>query len=138
VVDAFWESFPPFWQRVKTHIRDVAAQQFEISVEQFHILRHIRRGQASVSELAEAKNISRPAISQAVDLLVNKGLITRTTDAHDRRHIQLALTASGDALLDAISEDTRQWMMQTLSPLSAEELLALAQAMTSLRKVQSL
>ena len=135
-VETFWETFPPFWHRVRNHIRQVAVEQFDISVEQFHILRNIRRGKCSVSELADAKNISRPAISQGVDALVNKGFISRATDANDRRHVQLALTDSGNALLDAISVDTRQWMMQSLSPLSDEELQALTQAMDSLRKTQ--
>ena len=105
-------------------------------MEQFHILRHIRGGCGSVSELAEAKNISRPAISHGVDMLVNKGLVTRTPDPRDRRHVQLALTDSGNALLDAIFKNTRQWMIQALSPLGDEELQALTRAMNSLRKVQ--
>ena len=136
-VDAFWENIPPFWQRINTHIRQAAAEQFDLSVEQFHILRHIRRGRDTVSELAEAKNLSRPAISQAVELLVQKGLITRTTSTQDRRHIRLALTDAGDALLDAIFDDTRQWMMQVLSTLSGEELDALAQGLDTLRKTQA-
>jgi DNA-binding MarR family transcriptional regulator len=136
-VETFWETVPPFWQRIRAHIHQVATEQFDISVEQFHILRHIRRGQASVSELAEAKNISRPAISQAVNLLVNKGFITRIPDTRDRRHVRLALTASGDALLDAIFDETRQWMIQILSPLSDEELQSLTQGMDSLRKTQA-
>lgn len=133
-VDIFWETFPPFWHSIRAHIRHTAAEQFEISVEQFHILRHIRRGHGSVSELAEAKNISRPAISQGVNALVNKGLIVRAPDPLDRRHVQLALTDSGDVLLDTIFKDTRQWMMQMLAPLSDEELQLLTQAMQSLRK----
>lgn len=135
-VEAFWEVFPPFWQRVRGHIRQVAAEQYDISVEQFHILRHIRRGQGSVSELAEAKNISRPAISQAVDVLVHKGLVIRIPDTQDRRHIQLALTDPGNALLDAIFGETYQWMAQLLSPLDDEELQTLTQAMEFLRKIQ--
>ena len=134
-VEAFWETFPPFWQRVRAHIRQVAAERFEISVEQFHILRHIRHGQGSVSELAEAKNISRPAISQGVDVLVNKGFITRTTETRDRRHVRLDLTPAGDAVLDVVFEDTHRWMMQTLAPLSEAELQILIRGMESLRKI---
>lgn len=136
-VDTFWETFPPFWHRVRARIRQVAVEQFDLSVEQFHILRHIRQGQSTVSELAEAKNISRAAISQAVDLLVQKGLITRTPDTKDRRHVRLALTVSGNTLLDALFDNIRKWMMQTLSPLSDEELHALIRAMNSLRKTQA-
>ena len=134
-VETFWETFPPFWHRVRAHIRQAAAERFEISVEQFHILRNIRHGQGSVSELAEAKNISRAAISQGVDGLVNKGYITRTTEARDRRHVRLDLTPAGDTVLDMVFEDTHQWMMQTLSPLSEAEVETLIRAMEALRKV---
>ena len=135
-VETFWETFPAFWQRVRAHIRQVAVEQFDISVEQFHVLRYIRGGQGSISELAEAKNISRPATSQIVEVLVQKGLIRRTHDARDRRYIQLTLTDSGNALLDAIFDNTRHWMMQILMPLSDEELDVLARALDSLRKTQ--
>ncbi len=134
-VDTFWETFVPFWQQVRAHIRQVATEHFDISVEQFHILRLVRRGKRSVSELAEARNLSRPAVSQAVEALVQKGLISRLPDTQDRRHIWLVLTSPGNTLLDAVFEDTRGWMMQALSPLSDEELNDLVQAMDSLRKV---
>ena len=135
-VEIFWETIPPFWHQVRAYIRQTAAEQFDISVEQFHILRHIKLGDSSVSELAEAKNISRPAVSQAVDLLVQRGFITRTTDSRDRRHVQLALTPAGTALLDAVSDNVRRWMMAALSPLSDEELQTLVSGMECLRKIQ--
>ncbi len=138
VVDAFWETMLPFWHRVRDHIRQAAAERFDISVEQFHVLRYIRRGHGSVSELAEAKHISRPAVSQAVDALVERGLIARTRDTDDRRYVRLALTDAGNTLLDAVFEDTRQWMIQALTPLDDEELYTLLQAMNSLRKTESL
>ena len=77
-LDKFWETIPPLWGYIRAHIRAVATENFDISVEQFHLLRFIRRGQCSVSDLADVKNISRPAVSQGVDALVNKGLVTRT------------------------------------------------------------
>jgi len=134
-VDVFWETFPLFWRRIQAHIRTVAVEQFGISVEQFHILRHVRKGLDSVSALAEVKNISRPAISQSVDLLVTRGLLARTTNPQDRRHIRLDLTAEGNALLDAVFGDTRQWMMETIAPLSNDEIRALTRSMESLKKI---
>ena len=134
-VDGFWETFPPLWRMIQAHIREVAVEQFNITVEQFHILRHIRRGRDSVSALAKAKDISRPAISQSVDLLVTKGLINRTIDPLDRRHVKLDLTADGNDLMDAIFGDTRQWMMKTFALLSADEIQALIRSMESLRKI---
>jgi DNA-binding MarR family transcriptional regulator len=134
-VDVFWETFPPLWRMIQAHIREVAVEQCNITVEQFHILRHIRRGQDSVSGLAKVKDISRPAISQSVDLLVIRGFIVRTIDPQDRRHVKLDLTAEGKLLMDAIFGDTRQWMMKTLKPLSAGEIQALTLSMESLRKI---
>ena len=134
-VDAFWETYPPLWRKIQAHIRQVAEERFAITVEQFHILRFIRRGRDSVSALAEAKNISRPAISQAVDLLVTRGLILRTVDSEDRRHVNLELTPDGNALMDSVFGDARQWMMESMAPLSASEIETLIRSLESLRKI---
>jgi DNA-binding MarR family transcriptional regulator len=90
-----------------------------------------------VSELADAKQISRAAVSQAMNALVEKGLVSRRRNPQDRRHVELTLTDAGERLLDAVFEDTRQWMMQLLSPLNAEELEALRQGLDSLRKIEA-
>jgi DNA-binding MarR family transcriptional regulator len=137
-VDTSWETFVPFWQQIRAHIRQVATEQFDISVEQFHILRLVRRGKRSVSELADARNLSRPAVSQAVEALVQKGLIARLPDSQDRRYIWLVLTSPGNILLDAVFDDTHRWMMQALTLLSNEESNDLVQAMDYLRKVSSI
>ena len=91
-IEAFWSTIPPVWNRVKGNVRAIAVDHYDISVEQFHILRHIRRGLTSVSELAQVKQISRSAISQAVDILVARGLICRRQNALDRHNIPLELT----------------------------------------------
>jgi DNA-binding MarR family transcriptional regulator len=134
-IDRFWETVPPLWNFVRSHIRATATTQFDITVEQFHVLRHVRRGMGSVSELATAKNISRPAISQAVDLLVNKGLLTRVQSTEDRRYVEVALTEAGDNLLDTVFKETRQWMKERMHSLTAPELETIAQAMTIMKKI---
>jgi DNA-binding MarR family transcriptional regulator len=121
-IDRFWESVPPVWNTVRSYVRSVATQEFNISVEQFHILRHIRRGAHSVSELADVGRISRPAISQAVDMLVTKDLVSRIQSTNDRRFIRLELTPKGAALLDAVFGQARKWMKAKMSSLKADEL----------------
>ena len=134
-IDRFWETIPPLWGMIRTHIRAEATKNFDISVEQFHILRHVRRGTGSVSELATAKNISRPAISQAVEVLVKKGLLTRVQSTRDRRFVELALTDAGNKLLDTVFQETRAWMKERMSPLSLDELETVAKAMGALKKM---
>jgi DNA-binding MarR family transcriptional regulator len=134
-IDHFWETVPPLWNFVRSHIRATATTQFDITVEQFHVLRHVRRGSGSISELATAKNISRPAISQAVELLVNKGLLTRVQSMQDRRYVELALTDEGNHLLDTVFKETRNWMKERMHALTAQELETIADAMEIMKKI---
>lgn len=134
-LDKFWETIPRLWSHIRAHIRAVATEDFDISVEQFHILRFIRRGNCSVSELADARNISRPAISQGVDALVNKGLVTRTQSKEDRRYVELELTPEGNALLDSVFQNTREWMKSGLESFSQDELELAIRGMEILKKM---
>jgi DNA-binding MarR family transcriptional regulator len=134
-IDRFWETVPPLWNMVRSHIRTTATAKFDITVEQFHVLRYVRRGPNSMSELAVAKNISRPAISQAVDVLVKKGLLTRLPSSTDRRVIELALTDAGNALLDTVFRENREWMKERMNGLTADELQTIGKAMEALKKI---
>jgi DNA-binding MarR family transcriptional regulator len=134
-IDRFWETVPPLWHSVRSHIRATATAKFDISVEQFHVLRYVRRGTDSVSELATAKNISRPAISQAVEVLVKKGLLTRVPSKEDRRCVELVLTEDGNNLLDTVFKETRGWMSERMQGLSPDELKTVAEAMEIMKKM---
>lgn len=134
-IDRFWETVPPLWNFVRSHIRSTATANFDITVEQFHVLRYIRRGTDSMSDLATAKNISRPAISQAVEVLVKKGLLTRVQSTHDRRFVDLALTEAGNNLLDTVFKETRGWMKERMHTLTADELETIAKAMEAMKKM---
>ena len=134
-IDRFWETVPPLWNSVRSHIRATATANFDISVEQFHVLRYVRRGTDSVSELATAKNISRPAISQAVEILVKKGLLTRVPSKEDRRCVELVLTEAGNNLLDTVFKETRGWMKERMRELTPDELETVAKAMEIMKKM---
>lgn len=133
-LDGFWETVPSLWNFVRSHIRITATSNFDITVEQFHVLRFVRKGM-SISELATAKNISRPAISQAVDVLVKKGLLTRVQNTKDRRYVTLALTDEGNTLLDTVFKETRTWMKGHMGKLTNKELESIAKAMQAFKKI---
>lgn len=133
-IDRFWETVPPTWNRIRGRIRTTAAENFDITVEQFHILRHIRKGIGTSSELAEAKQISRPAVSQAIDILVQKGLVTRRRSVNDRRRVKLELTESGEALLNAIFIKNRAWMKERLMLLGETDLACLYEGLRLLQE----
>jgi DNA-binding MarR family transcriptional regulator len=134
-IEHFWETVPPLWNQIRSHIRATATGNFDITVEQFHVLRYVRRGPGSMAELATAKNISRPAISQAVDVLVKKGLIARVQSTTDRRYVELTLTEAGNSLLDSVFKETRGWMKERMNRLTAGELETIAKAMEAMKKM---
>jgi len=134
-IDRFWETVPSLWNTVRSHIRATATAKFDITVEQFHVLRYVRKGTESMSELATAKNISRPAISQGVEILVKKGLLTRLQSTQDRRFVQLTLTEEGGKLLDSVFQDTREWMKKRMNALTTEELEMIVDGMQALKKM---
>ncbi len=134
-VDSFWETIPPLWTMVRSYIRTTATAKFDITVEQFHVLRYVRKGPGSMSELATAKNISRPAISQAVEILVKKGLLTRIQSTQDRRYVELALTEAGSNLLDTVFKETRTWMKERMHALTSDELEIMKKAMEIMKKM---
>ena len=134
MIDRFWETIPPTWNRIRTQIRTIAIENFDITIEQFHILRHIRKGFTSISELAEARGISRSAASQTVDLLVEKGLVFRRENPEDRRFVQLELTPAGVDLLEGIFKKNRLWMQVKLSRLNPQELESAIRAMQTLKE----
>ena len=133
-IERFWETIPPVWNTIKHNVRSTATDHFDISVEQFHILRHIRKGIVSVSDLATERQISRPAISQAVDVLVDKGLIARGENAEDRRFVQLELTPTGNDLLNTVFEKNRAWMKEQMASLTQEEMNTLLEGLAVLKK----
>ena len=60
------------------------------------------RGELNSSQLAEHAQLDRARTSKAVGSLVAKALVSRVARAGDRRQVQLALTAQGQALYDAL------------------------------------
>ena len=134
-IERFWDTVHSIWGRVRSNLRDNAIKDINITLIQFHFLRHIRHGAHSVGELAERQQISRPAISQAVDLLVEKHLVTRQQDTQDRRYVHLDLTEHGNALLNDAFIKNRFWMGEKMASLSSDDLEILIHAMTILKNV---
>jgi DNA-binding MarR family transcriptional regulator len=135
LIEKFWETIPPVWHRTRTVIRGTAAEKFHLTVEQFQVLRRVRRGIASVSAIADDNRTSRSAVSKAVDALVNKGLIARSQDPNDRRNIPLTLTAEGQRALSAIFAEAETWLAVQFEQLTPEERRTFLAGLDLLQKV---
>ncbi len=134
LIDKFWETVPPAWHRTRAVIRGVAAEKFNLTVEQFQVLRRIRRGIDSVSAIAADSRTSPSTVSRAVEALVGKGLVRRGQNPSDRRHLPLTLTDEGQRVMTAIFDETEVWLAKRFARLSAEEADLLLRALPLLHK----
>jgi DNA-binding MarR family transcriptional regulator len=93
-----------------------------LSFSQINILmRLVHHGNTNVSEVGEQLGVTNAAASQAVERLVQLGLIVRTEDPEDRRAKQLALTQKGRTLIEQGVEARSQWVEGVTDALSAEQ-----------------
>jgi DNA-binding MarR family transcriptional regulator len=137
LIDKFWESVPSAWRQARSQIRRIAVEKFQITEEQFQVLRRIRKGNTSVSALAEASQTSRSAVSKTVEALVRRDFVTRNQDPNDRRNIPLTITDEGQRVMDAIYFGAEAWLSARFDHLSPVELKTLQQGMETLRKAFS-
>lgn len=61
-------------------------------------------GLDTASDIAEYRQMSKAGVSQAVELLIQKGMLSRRQDTKDRRQIHLQLTAAAQAPVAALAQ----------------------------------
>ncbi len=80
---------------------------------------HAERG-TSVSGIAEHLNLSLAATSHLVERLVQRGLVTRAEDPHDRRLKRVELASDGVELVEDIQRRAAAAFDELLEPLPRE------------------
>jgi DNA-binding MarR family transcriptional regulator len=101
-----------------------------LDVPSFDVLAALRRAgppyQLTPTALMRTALVTSGAITQRLDRLEEKGLITRTRSAADGRAVVVTLTPAGRAALDATLPDHLATERKLLEGLTAEELEQLA------------
>jgi len=108
---------------------------FELSGHQVSLLSQVE-GQPGigVSRLAELERVSKPAISNKVDRLVELELLERTA-AEDRRCVGLTVTPAGKKVLKDVRRRRNVWLDKRLEQLSPKGRAAIAAAIEPLREL---
>jgi DNA-binding MarR family transcriptional regulator len=125
------------WSEVFMHrsMRDFRRfmDQTGLSFSQISILmRLLHGGNAGVSEIGDQLGVTNAAASQAVDRLVQLGLIERTEDPADRRAKKLALTSEGRRLTEQGIEIRSKWVEGLTDALTPEQQSMIISALTLL------
>jgi DNA-binding MarR family transcriptional regulator len=76
----------------------------------------------SARDLAESIHVTPGAITQFADTLIEKGLIRRDEDPHDRRIIRMKLTESGKSQYQQLRREFLASAAETLDVLSNAEI----------------
>ena len=107
----------------------VADRETGLSPERLSLLSVlVFAGPQTLSDLARAEQVSRPAISRTVRALVEAGLVRRQRDELDRRSVTAHATAKGRRLLEAGRRRRLERIAADLADLSREELVTLERA----------
>lgn len=92
---------------------------------------------ATVGELADALDLQQPNVSAAVRGLVERGLVTRETDAVDRRVTRIVPTDRARAERRAIGEAWSGDVERALATLEPDQLAALERALPALEALEA-
>jgi DNA-binding MarR family transcriptional regulator len=104
-----------------------------LSFSQINVLMRLYHGgNCGVSEVGEQLGVTLAAASQAIDRLVNLGLIARTEDPVDRRAKQLALTQKGRVLIENGIEARSKWVEGLTDAFTPEQQNMIISALTLL------
>jgi DNA-binding MarR family transcriptional regulator len=104
-----------------------------LSFSQINVLMRLYHGsKCGISEIGVRLGITNAAASQAIDRLVNLGMIERTEDPDDRRAKQLALTQEGRALIEKGFEARGNWISGLTDALNPEQQTLIISALTLL------
>ena len=106
-----------------------------LSVSQLNtMMRLYHKGECGLSEISGHLGISNAATSQAVDRLVQMGLLGRREDPQDRRVKQLELTDQGRTLIEKVFDSRRQWMEGLTDTLTPDQQETIIDALTLLTR----
>ena len=94
-----------------------------------------KHGGPTHGELAALEQVAPPTITAVVGKLESLGLVTRETDAADRRVTRIRITAAGVERLDEVRSRRTSWLASQLERLSADERQRLADAADVMAKL---
>lgn len=96
----------------------------------YDVLATLRRGgpphELTAGRLVELTMVTTGAITNRIDRLVERGLVERDSDPHDRRKVIVRLTDAGRETVDRVAADHLAEERDILAPLDDDERATLA------------
>jgi DNA-binding MarR family transcriptional regulator len=123
------------------YAQSVRAQLHEIGVTDLprngaFILAGIDTSGGPRQDLPSELGVTKQAVSQVLDLLVNRGYLEREPDPDDRRRVRLSLTERGEDVVAAVLRGVEAVDRQLEAVVSAEQVDALRTALSALAGIK--
>jgi len=110
----------------------MGADDSSVSPSQFRILRRLRDGEATVSELADWNAVTLPTATKILDVLVERGWVERWRSRDDRRLVHVGLTDRGREVQSELEQRATQSMAAILDLMDASSQSLVSQAVAAL------
>ncbi|MEH7120767.1 MarR family transcriptional regulator [Neobacillus vireti] len=95
----------------------------DLTNDQHYILRYISQTkECTSSELADAFEVNKSAITAIITRMTDRGLIERTRDQSDRRVVYLTLTEEGHTLYQSCQEKIEQLVQSIITKFEEKEI----------------
>lgn len=118
----------PLMRTMRDATRQIKLEDRETpTIEQFRMLQVLAAQSRNLRELAARHAVSASTMSRSIEVVVQRGWVSRTPDPDDRRQIIVTLTSEGRAIHDATVkqvEDHLTARLATLGPADCERLHA--------------
>jgi DNA-binding MarR family transcriptional regulator len=123
------------------YARSIRAQLHAIGIDDLprngaFILGGINSAGGTTGDLAGELGVTKQAVSQVVDILVNRGYLERSPDPDDRRRIALELTEQGQGVADAVLRGVTAVDDQLQKRVSAEQIEAARSVLLALSEIK--
>lgn len=123
---------------VSSRIADIYEREFDLSVWQWRIIAVLGESDGLTStEVAMRTLMDKPSVSRSAASLIERGILSRTIDKHDRRRAPMSLTAEGKAIYAAVIPRALACEKELIDALSPDEIAALHHLLTRLSHVAS-
>jgi DNA-binding MarR family transcriptional regulator/catechol 2,3-dioxygenase-like lactoylglutathione lyase family enzyme len=87
-------------------------------------------------DLPTGLGVSKQAVSQVVDVLVNRGYLTRSPDPSDRRRNSLELTGRGQEVVEAVRHGVEDVDQRLLARVPADQVEAMRVVLATLAEIK--
>ncbi len=87
-------------------------------------------------DLPAGLGVSKQAVSQVIEALVNRGYLIRSPDPSDRRRISLELTARGQQVVEAVLAAVEDVDQRLLAQVSADQVEAMRVVLAALAEIK--